>query len=197
MKFFSSLAFVFLCSSAKAGLLGNSFFIEPFVGYRNESITLVDLSSTTSQIKTSSPAYGLKVGYRSLLGIDFNLSGDISSGQAEVSNITDKNNFSHKSASFELGVNSFGLIKMYLGTSLFNEFKVEDSPSLTGFNLAGPSYFVGLQLKMLAFLNLGLQYNLNQYNEITGPNYNNGSKVETYYTKVDTQQYTAYLSLPF
>ena len=196
MKSFSALVVLLSFSYANAGLLGNSGFLEPFVGYKNESIKLVDLTNNSTSVKTSAPSFGLKLGYRSLLGIDLNLSADTSTGNAEISSTSDKSKFSHNSASVELGINSFGMIKMYLGTSFFNEFKTDDSPTVQAFKLVGPSYFAGLQFKLFPSLNFGLQYNLNQYNTISGNAYTNGDKVETYYNKIDTQDYTMYLSFP-
>jgi opacity protein-like surface antigen len=196
MKSFSALVVLLSFSYAKAGLLGNSVFVEPFIGYKNESIKFVDLTNNATSVKTAAPSFGIKLGYRSLLGIDLNLSADTSTGNAEISTTPDKSKFSHNSASVELGINSFGMIKMYLGTSFLNDFKTEDSPSVQAFKLAGPAYFAGLQFKLLTSLNFGLQYNLNQYNTISGNAYTSGDKVETYYTKIDTQDYTIYISFP-
>lgn len=195
MKTLFTLVILCLNTSAFAGILGKSVFIEPFVGYKNESIKFIDLTNNATQVKAADPSYGLKFGYRSVLGIDFNLAGNIASGNAETSGQTEKNKYSHKSAAVELGINSFGLIKMFLGTNFLNEFKLEDSTALPGYTLTGPSYFAGLQFKFLSIMNLGVQYNLNQYNEITGSAYTNGKKIETYFSKIDTQDYLIYLSI--
>jgi len=49
-------------------------------------------------------------------------------------------------------------------------------------------------LKLWKSLNFGAQYNLNQYNEISGNNYTAGSKLNTYFNKIDTQDYILFLS---
>lgn len=191
MNYFLILIIAFTANFAQA-----SYFAEPFIGYKSETIKLTDLSSTT-EIKAELPYYGLKLGYRSPIGIDLNLAGEIFSGQAAISAQTEKNKFTHATASVQLGVNALGLIKMYLGSSFLNEFNLEDSPSLQGFKLSGPSLHAGLQFKFFPLVNIGLQYNLNQFNTITGPAYIGDSKLETYYIKNDTQDYSLYLSTTF
>ena len=174
-----------------------NFFIEPFIGYKSETIKLTDFLNTTTEIKSTQPNYGLKLGYRSITGIELNLAGELATGQAKISSQTEKNKFAHTTASIQLGVNSLGLIKMYLGSSFMNEFNLEDSSSLPGFKLSGPSFHAGLQFKFFPLVNIGLQYNLNQYNTVVGPAYTMGPKIETYYNKNDTQDYSLYLSTAF
>lgn len=183
-------------TGARAGILGPSFFVEPLAGYRSEIINLTDLTDTTTQITASAPNFGLKLGFRSVLGIDLNLAGEIMSGNAGVSSQSGDSAFTHKSAAVHIGVNSLGLIKMYLGTSLWNEFELKDTAALPGFKLSGPSFLAGLQLNFLPFLSLGLQYTLNQYDTIRGAAYASGSELDTYFKKVDTQDYSVYLSFP-
>jgi hypothetical protein len=197
MQYYKVLLLLLLSNFAHAGTLGNSFFIEPYAGYRSENIKLIDLVSVATEIKASQPNFGLKLGYRSQLGIDLNLAGEYFSGSASVSGQTVNSKFSHKSASAQLGVNALGLVKMYLGTAFINEFKLEDTSSLNGFKLSGPSFHAGLQLKMFPLLNIGFQYNLNQYKTIEGTNYAAGDKVETYYSKTDSSDYSIYLSTSF
>ena len=182
---------------ANAGILGNSFFLEPYLGYKTENSKLTDLVGNTLEIKTAVPNLGLKMGFRSMVGIDFNLYGDISQGKADISTLPEKNNFSKKSAGVQLGVNSLGFAKMYLGTSFLNDFTIEESSQMAALTLSGPSYHAGIILKAFPIVNLGLQYNLNQYNKITGANFTAGDKLDTYYSKVDTQDYSIYLSATF
>lgn len=187
--------FILFAFQAQAGLLGRSFFIEPFVGYQNEGITLTNLNATsTSSIKSSSPAVGLKLGFRSLLGIDLNLSAESAFGKANISPLSDSVDFRHSLAALQIGINSFGLIKMFIGASFLNEFSVKSSPSTSAFKLMGAAYQAGLQFKLAHFLNLGAQYTLNQYNQINGDAYTSTQDLENYYSKVDAQAYTVYLS---
>lgn len=192
MSFFKIIIVLFATNFAHAG-----YFIEPFVGYRSETIKLTDFTSTTTEIKANQPCYGLKLGYRSLIGIDVNLAGETSSGQASISSQIEKNKFTHTTAALQLGVNALGPVKMYLGSSFLNEFNLEDSSSLQGFKLSGPSFHAGLLFKFFPVVNIGLQYNLNQYNSIVGPAYMSDSKIETYFNKNDTQDYSIYLSTSF
>lgn len=191
MNYLILFIFITIANTSYAG-----FFTEPFVGYKSETIKLADLSNDKIQINASEPNYGLKLGYRSLLGVDLNIAAEFSSGKATLSSQTNTNKFSHKMASVQLGVNALN-IKMYLGSSFLNEFILEDSISLPGYKLSGPSFHAGLQYKPLSYLGLGLQYNLNQYNTIEGLTYSTGSKIETYYNKVDAQDYSFYLSTSF
>lgn len=197
MKYLKVLILLLVTKFAHAGVLGNSIFVEPYAGYRTESNKLTDLTLSTTEIKASAPSFGLKLGYRSLMGIDLNLAGEYFSGTASVTGQSEKSKFSHTTASVQLGVNALGLVKMYLGTAFVNDFKLEDTTTLPGFKLSGPSFHAGLQFKMFAFLNLGLQYNLNQFNKIAGAAYTNGDKTETYLSKTDSQDYSAYLSTSF
>ena len=192
MKYFI-LSMISLASHfAMAGL-----FAEPFVGYNSATIKLTDLLTTTTEIKASQPSFGLKLGFRSPIGIDINLAGETTSGQASVSSLVEKNKFTHNSASVQLGVNSLGLVKMYLGSSFLNDFTLDDSSSLQGFKLSGTAFQAGLQFKFFPYMNLGVQCNLNQFSIITGPAYGTDSKVETYYIKTDAQDYSIYLSTSF
>lgn len=184
--------------SFTAGLAQAGYFIEPYLGAKTETIKLTDLAISTLEMNsTSVPTIGLKIGYRSLMGIDLNLAGETTSGQATISGQSEKIKFSHTIGAVQLGVNSLGPVKMYLGTSFQNNFTLEDSPGLQGFKLSGPSYQAGLQLKLFRSVNLGLQYNLHQFTTITGPAYAANNKLETYFLKNDSQDYSIYLSTSF
>lgn len=191
------LLFITLTPQFCFAMMGTQLMFEPSIGYRNESLKLTDLLKQETQFKSALPVYGLKVGYRSLIGVDLNLAGEYSKGQLEVTGLTEKSDYSHQSASVELGVSALGLLKIYLGYSFMNEFKVENSNSLQGFKLSGPAYLAGLQLKLFPYINLGLQYNLNQFNKISGSAYTANDSTESYFSKVDSQDYSIYLTLTF
>lgn len=192
-----SLCLLLTSFNAQASLLGRHFFLEPLVAYRSENISLTDLTNNLTQIKSSGPSYGAKLGFRSAVGIDLNFVWETFSGKADYTGQPEKINFDHTSTSFQIGVNSLGLVKMYLGTAFQNRFKTKDAATLQSFTLKGPNYQAGLQLKLWKSLNLGAQYNLNQYDEISGSNYTNGSKLNTYFSKIDTQDYILFLSATF
>ena len=188
---------IFILSFA-AGFAQAGYFVEPYLGAKTETIKLTDLAISTLEIKSSSvPTLGLKIGYRSQMGIDLNLAGETTSGQATVSGQAEKIKFSHIIGALQLGVNALGLVKMYLGTSFQNEFTLDDSPGLQGFKLSGPSYQAGLQIRLFQSINLGLQYNLHQFTTIAGPAYAADNKLETHFLKNVSQDYSIYLSTSF
>lgn len=198
MKNYLLLLCLLITTSAQAGILGSFFSIEPSVGYKSETTKLTDLSgAATTEIKTTAPALGLKLNIHSTIGVDLSVYGEWVSGDANISNLSEKQKFNKYSNGAQLAVNSLGFVKMYLGTTFTNEFKVKSSDTFSETTLGGPSYHVGLTFRFMRAMFLGLQYNLNQYNEITGPTYTNGDNTETYYSKVDTQDYMIYLSTQF
>lgn len=191
-------ASLILILSFSAGFAQAGYFFEPHLGVKTETIKLTDLAVSTTEIKSSSvPSFGFKLGYRSLIGIDVNLAVEGTSGQATVSNQPEKIKYTHNMGLLQLGVNALGPLKMYLGTSFQNDFALDNSPGLQGFKLSGPSYQAGLELKLFRFLNLGFQYNLHQFTTVTGPAYAADNKVETYFLKNDSQDYSIYLSTSF
>lgn len=175
----------------------SSLLLEPSIGFRSETIQLTDLSQNETKFKSATPIYGLKVGYRSPIGVDVNLAYDYSNGKMQISGDEERMNFSHQTASAQLGINALGLMKIYLGYAFLNEIKLDEIPSLSAFKLSGPAYLVGLQFSLFPYLSLGTQYNLNQFNQITGSAYTVGDDTEKYFTKIDSQDYSIYLSLNF
>ena len=186
-----------LSTAAHAGIFGSSFLVEPYVGYNTENTKLTDLSNNLIEIKTASPNLGLKLGFRSMMGIDVNLFGELTQGKAQVTGLIDKNNFTKTASGVQLGVNSLGAVKMFLGATLSNDFKLAQSSLINETTFSGPSYHVGLLIRTLSYLNIGLQYTLNQYNKVKGANYTLGESTEKYYSKIDTQNYSIYLSSTF
>jgi len=189
-----SLVFFWMSSSA---LANPALLLEPSIGFRNETIKLTDLSQNETRLKASSPIYGLKFGYRSPIGVDVNLGYGYTNGKMEISGDSEKSKFSHQTASAQLGINALGGMKIYLGYAFLNEIKLDGTSSLEAFKLSGPAYIVGLQFKVFSYVNLGAQYNLNQFNKITGPAYSLGDDTEKYFTKIDSQDYSINLSLDF
>lgn len=195
MKAVFTLLFFLGAASVSAAAAAGSLLLEPSLGYRSETVQLTDLGQIETKLKTSSPIYGLKFGYRSPIGVDVNLAYDYSNGKMEISGDQEKSKFTHQTASAQLGINALGLMKIYLGYAFMNELKLEETLSRTGFKLSGPAYLVGLQFKIFQYMNLGFQYNLNQFNQITGPAYANGDDTEKYFTKIDSQDYSINLSI--
>ncbi len=177
--------------------IGSGYFVEPSVGYRTELIKLTDLSNQQSQVKMVTPSYGLKLGIRSAAGIDINLAGDYSSGQAEQTPLIEPNRFSHKMAALQLGINAMGAMKIYLGYAFLNELQIEKGTLNSDLNLKGPAYQAGIQLRLLPLFTIGAHYNLNQFDHVSGTSYIAGNKIESYFNKLDSQDYSFNLSLTF
>ncbi len=177
--------------------MGSSYFIEPSAGYRSHTLRLTNYTGTENKIVMTSPVYGLKLGYRSMMGIDLDLAYDYSAGKAEMSPLIEKNNFSQKTAAVQLGINAMGIMKIFLGYGFMNQLDVEKGLLNSDIKLAGLAYQAGLQFKFISFVTLGLQYNLNQFKTVAGSSYPLGEAIETYYNKLDSQDYSASLSISF
>ncbi len=175
----------------------STLLLEPSIGYRSETIQLTNFSNQETKLKAASPAYGLKFGYRSPMGVDVNMAYEYSNGKMEIDTEQEKIKFAHQTASAQLGINALDLMKIYLGYAFLNDIKFDETSFRSRFKLAGPAYLVGLQFKFFQYLNLGAQYNLNQFNQITGPAYTLGDDTEKYFTKIDSQDYSINLSLDF
>ncbi|MBC7421213.1 MAG: hypothetical protein H7328_10840 [Bdellovibrio sp.] len=177
--------------------MGSAYFFEPSIGYRNEQVKLTDKLNNLSQFKMATPVYGLKLGLRTMMGIDFNLAGDYSSGSTEWSPVNEKVNFKHTSAAAQLGINALGLMKIYLGYAFLNNLEVEKGLLNSDLTLKGPAYQAGIQFRLFSAVSIGAQYNLNLFNQVSGINYTNGEKTETYFNKLDAEDYSLNLSLSF
>ena len=140
---------------------------------------------------------GLRLGYQSPLGIEINLAGDYSSGSAQIDPQNVKNDFTHKTAAVQLGVSALGLFKIYLGYGFMNEFELKDSNTYQGFKLTGTTYQAGVQFKLLPFISLGAQYNVNDYKNIEGAGYTLGNSTDTYFNKIDVQDYAIQAIISF
>ncbi len=174
-----------------------NYFFEPSVGYRSHTLRLTNLAQSETKISMTAPVYGARLGLRSLMGIDCNLAYEFMAGKAEYYPVVEKNNFSQKTASMQLGINALSLMKIYLGYGFMNELRIEEGVLNSDLKLKGASYQAGLQFKFLPFVELGLQYNLNQFKNIEGKNYLASDSVEAYYSKVDSQDYSVSLSVIF
>ena len=178
-------------------VMGSSYFFEPSIGYRTERVKFTDKVNNQSQLKMQTPTYGLKLGYRSLLGVDLNLAGDYSSGNAEWSPLTEKVSFKHTMAAVQLGISALGAMKIYLGYAFLNTLQIDKGLLNSDLNLSGPAYQAGLQFRLFSSVTLGAQYNLNQFNKVTGTNFTLVEKTESYFNKLDVEDYFLSLSISF
>ena len=197
MSLFKTLFALGLTLTAFSNVATAGVFIEPSIGYRSHTLKTADLVMTTTEIKMSSPVYGLKLGYRSMMGIDVNLAYDYSSGKAEISGAAEKNDFTQSTGSVQLGVSALGALKIYLGYGLLNELKIAENATVGDMKLSGQAYQAGLQFKLFPMVMLGLQYNLNQYKTVSGRNFIAGEQVDTYFNKIDSQDYSISVSTAF
>jgi predicted porin len=172
-------------------------FIEPSVGYKSETLKLTDKLSTDTKVTMSTPVYGLKIGLRSPVGIDINLAGDYSTGKATFSPTDEKNNFNHKVGAVQLGISALGQMKIYLGYGFLNELSIDEGILNSDMKLKGQAYQAGLQFKISPWFYLSGQYDINQFKTIEGKAYTNGSSVDQYYSKIDSQDFTFALSAIF
>lgn len=191
-----------ICFALVSGILAStagasSYFFEPSAGYRSHTLRLTDFSNSETKISMAAPVYGARLGVRSMMGIDVNLAYEYMAGKAEYFPLAEKNNFSQKTASVQLGINALSLLKIYLGYGFMNELAIEAGTLNSDIKLKGASYQAGLQFKIFPLVELGLQYNLNQFKKIEGKNYMASDNVETYYNKVNSQDYSASLSIVF
>ena len=197
MSFFNTLFALGLTLMMNSQTANASAFIEPSIGYRSHTLKLTDISNSTTEIKMTTPVYGIKLGYSSPLGIDLNLAYDYSSGKAEIQPAAEKNDFTQTTGSVQLGVSALGALKIYLGYGFLNELKIKAGITTSDMYFKGQAYQAGLQFKLLSRIMMGLQYNINQYKTIEGRNFILGEKIENYFNKVDSQDYSITLSTSF
>ncbi|OFZ31067.1 MAG: hypothetical protein A2622_00230 [Bdellovibrionales bacterium RIFCSPHIGHO2_01_FULL_40_29] len=196
MSFFKTLSILSLTICAPF-LVQASVFIEPSIGYRSHHLKTTALDNSTVDYKMTTPTYGLKLGYRSLIGIDINLAYDYASGKATVSPLEEKNSFTHSTASVQLGVNALGAMKIYLGMGFSNDLKIQEGILNSDIQLKGQAYQAGLQFKVFPMVMLGMQYNLNQFKSVQGRNFTSGEEIDRYFSKIDSQDYTFSISTSF
>ncbi len=192
-KLSTPLIILLFCSNSKA-----IFMIEPSVGIRQETLKTTTLSQVDSQLKLNAPTFGLKLGFASPIGISFDISGQQTSGKAASEPaVNDEPEFTHTIGSAQVGVSAMGILKIYLGYIFSSQLEIKSTPSAEGFKMKGPGYQAGLMTFPFPRVGLGLQYNVHQFNEITGTNYTNGTEIKNYFEKIDVQDISASLSILF
>ena len=197
-KIYSQFFFLILTTLLVSVETQAGFYFEPFLGYRQEKIKFTDLASLESEYKLSGPTYGLNLGVATATGIFLNLSGSQFKGKADTTPVqTDNPEFTHNNGAVQVGVSAMGLLKIYLGYILLNELEMKSPSPLSSFNLKGAGYQVGLALSLIPRLSLGAQYNIHQFNEISGDSFVAGKDIKNYYNKVDSQDLFAYLAYSF
>lgn len=180
-------------SKAKAN---GSVIIEPGLGYKEETLKLTNLSQSLTKYNMSGPMGSLKIGVTSAAGVSLLLAGEQMKGKAVVDgNETDKPEFTHTIAGFQIGVSAMNAMKIYLGYSPFNKLEFKDAGAISGFTLTGNTYQAGVMFFPFRYIGLGVQYNINQFKEVEGPQFTSGKDVETYFNKIDATDLSFTLSI--
>ncbi len=172
------------------------FIFEPGIGQKQENVKLTTLALTESELKLKALVTTLKMGIRSPSGVSLVLAGEYSKGKAELEpNLTDKPEFNHLIAGFQVGVQAMGAMKIYLGYAPHNQLELKNEGTFQGFKLKGNTYQAGLIFYPFKFLGLGAQYNIHQYKEITGSQFTLGPDVKKYFDKIDSQDLSFLLAI--
>lgn len=180
------------CLTAKADF----FIFEPGIGQKDETLKLTDVTTQETKLKLKGLVTTLKLGIRSPSGVSLVLAGEYSKGQADIEPApTEQPDFSHLIAGFQVGVQAMGAMKIYLGYAPHNELELKDAGAFSGYKLSGNTYQAGLMFYPFKFLGLGAQYNIHQYKEITGSQFNSGKDVKTYFDKIDSQDLSFLLAI--
>ena len=187
---------VFTVTASTLTAKADFFIFEPGIGQKQENIKLTTLASTESELKLKALVTTLKVGIRSPTGVSLVLAGEYSKGKAEIEpNETEKPEFNHLIAGFQVGVQAMGAMKIYLGYAPHNQLELKDAGAFSGFKFSGNTYQAGLMFYPFKFLGLGAQYNIHQYKEVTGSQFNSGKDVKTYFDKIDSQDLSFLLAI--
>lgn len=181
--------------SSNANAAG-AVIIEPGIGYKEQTLKLTDLSNTLTKISMKGPVASLKLGVQSSAGVSLLLAGEQMKGKAEIDgNSLEKPAFTHTIAGFQVGVSAMNAMKIYLGYSPMNKLEFEAEGSLQEYTLSGQTYTAGVMFFPFRFVGLGVQYNVNQFKEIEGPNYSAGKDVDLYFDKIDSTDLSFTLSI--
>lgn len=173
-----------------------AFIFEPGIGYKEESLKLTDLSNNLTKFSMMGPVASLKIGVQSAAGVSLLLAGEQSKGKAEIDgNTLEKPEFAHTIAGFQVGVSAMNAMKIYLGYSPLNKLKLEDADTFQGFTLSGQTYTAGVMFFPFRFVGLGVQYNVNQFKEVEGPQYSSSKEVDDHFDKIDSTDLSFTLSI--
>lgn len=170
--------------------------IEPGFGYKEETLKLTDLSQNLTKYSMTGPVGSLKIGVSSAAGVSLLLAGEQMKGKAKIEgNETDKPEFTHTVAGFQVGVSAMNAMKIYLGYSPFNKLEFKNAGMQQGFTLSGHTYQAGVMFFPFRFVGLGVQYNINQFKEVEGAQFTSGKEVDTYFDKIDSTDLSFTLSI--
>lgn len=181
--------------TTKANAAG-AVIIEPGIGFKEETLKLTDLSQNLTKYSMKGPVASLKLGVSSAAGVSLLLAGEQIKGKAEINgNLTDKPEFTHTIAGFQIGVSALNAMKIYLGYSPLNKLEIETAGSVQGLTLSGQTYTAGVMFFPFRYIGLGAQYNINQFKEVEGSQFLLGKDVDLYFDKIDSTDLSFTLSI--
>lgn len=181
--------------TSKANAAG-AVIIEPGIGYKEESLKTTALDQSLTKISMKGPLATLKIGVQSSAGVSLLLAGEQLRGKAEVDgNATDKPKFTHTIAGFQVGVSAMNTMKIYLGYSPLNKLEFEAEGTLQEMKLSGSTYTAGVMFYPFRYVGLGVQYNVNVFKEVEGPQFTAGKETDKYFEKIDAQDLSFTLSI--
>ncbi len=182
-----------ITSKAKAA---GAVIIEPGIGYKEETLKLTTLSNSLTKFSMKGPVASLKLGVQSAAGVSLLLAGEQLRGKAEIEgNLNDKPSFTHTIAGFQIGVSAMNAMKIYLGYSPMNKLAFEAEGSSQEMTLNGQTYTAGVMFFPFRYVGLGVQYNVNQFKEVEGPQFTSGKDVDLYFDKIDSTDLSFTLSI--
>ena len=174
------------------------FNIEPSVGYKNSKLKMTDLTNSTTEFQMNGMQYGLKLGVSSPLGITLDVQGLQSQGKAQMTPDLGFNpEYNHTTGLALIGVSAMGILKIHLGYIFMNDLEVKSTDTFNGFKLKGQGYQAGITTYLFPRVGLSAIYNVNQFNKISGAAFTNGDALDTYYNKIDSQDFGLQLSVLF
>lgn len=167
-----------------------AFILEPTIGYKQEKLKTVSTSNNMTQYNLNALTSSLKLGMYSSTGVSLSLFGDYTSGSYDVEGVTftqGKPQFLQQTVGVQLGVSAMSAMKIYLGYAPMNQLELKKTSEISDITLKGVSYQAGLMFFPFSRFGLGAQYNIHQFNEVSGTQFNSGKEVDKYFNKIDIQ----------
>jgi hypothetical protein len=174
-----------------------AFVITPSVGYKTQTAKFTNNSDTETEFKASNPVYGLSLGYLSASGVSLDILGTYVSGKVKTVSlgVEQELDLTEQSAAAQLGI-STRTFKIYLGYVLMNENTIKQTAFDVSFK--GPGYQAGFVFYLTNSIALGIQYQIDQYNQVKISNQSSSFEdIKLHFKKIDSQSTTLNLSYRF
>lgn len=144
-------------SAAQAGI-----YLEPYLGYETGAVKQTDLTPTLTTVKTSGNTIGLRLGYKFLLpwvALDYSTL----SGKAKPDGGTESD-FTQNTLGVVVGAD-VPIVKPFVGYGFSNEATVKSDAGDVKYK--GTYMKAGFGLGFIPFVNVNLEYRINNYDKIT------------------------------